>query len=409
MAFPNPILVPGQGNVRAGTTQNIDQAGNMRQMDFSRSSTLFTRNYRAAPFQVLTNAIMSHEQGFGHDYRWQNDILVTQLDTIEGTVTSAVVIINVANGSIWTPNDVAYFPGVATATTPGAEFYVQSVVGAVLTGVWVVPPTGVIADGTQVIRTGNSYQEISQIQNGPTTIPGERYNYIVDVRHAVKASKRMINGVYWKRPDKWINDLNKKGQEHFLALEKIYLFTRRGIFAGAPNVVTPAMFSRGMYHWYATNRTTLLGAALTKAAFDTFIDAVCGPNEQQEPPNWVLLCDDIITGRAISGFAAALERSVTTQHQMGMWIRNYQSPTGHMIKIVNHPLFRTHGYTSTAILFNLNKSSMAIVMGRNQATHREDAIMPFGESAKISSYNTLTTLRVSNEEIEGGVLEDYIV
>lgn len=385
------------------TTQNIDQTGNMRQMDFSRSERLFTVNYRAAPFQILTNAILAHEEGFGHDYRWQNDELPSQLDTLAGSVTSATAIMAVTNGNLWTVYDNLYIPSAATASTPGAQAVVTEISGNNLTITWVVAPTGALAPGVLIFRQGNTYPERSFIQNGPITIPGENYNYLTDVRHGLEATERMLNGKYWLRPDKFERDLTKKGQEHFLALEKIYLFGRRALLGVA---TTPSYCSRGLYHWAATNRTSLGNAALTKAAFDTWLNGVIQAN-QQPTQNWYVFCDGQITGRAISNIFATIERSSTAARKAGMWINEYQSPTGPVINIVQHPLFYSHGYTATAILVNLTKDALAIVMGRNEATQRRDSIMPYGLTSKQAFYKTVTTLRATNEATEFGVLEDF--
>lgn len=410
MAFPNPTYIAG---VPRGVqhTQNIDQAGNMNQMNWSRSPRLFTMNGLAAPFQVLTNAIKAHETGWGADYRWQNDILPTQRDTMAGSVTSADGQVVVGNGAIWTVRDALYIPSAATASTPGAQAIVTAIAGNVLTIFWVVAPTGVLAPGTFVFRCANSYEEIMQAQIGPITVPGERYNYLTDVRHCAKASDRMVLGEYWLRPDKWTRDVNKKGQEHFKALEKLYLFMRRGLFATAPQATTPCMSSRGLYHWLATNRTTLANAVLTRAAWETWIDSVVGQNTET-PQNWIVLCDDIITGRAISGFAIGMERKKTGETDLGMAISKYETWNGVIVNVIRHPLFRSHGYQATAILLNLTPKSIAIVMARGLATRRTDITAPSGgipwlESSLISQYRTVTTLRVSGEEIQGGVLEDY--
>ena len=167
--------------------------------------------------------------------------------------------------------------------------------------------------------------------------------------------------------------------------------------------ISPRGFSQGLYYFCATNRTSV-GAALTRAAWETFLTGVINQNEQDDQ-DWWFFGSARIT-QQVSQFAQPFERTDTDAEQFGMAISKYKAPSGDVVKIKTHPIFFQHQLDDMGILVNMSGRNIRYVYHTEFDTKKYDSIMPYGLSGRDSFYWTIFTEEFKAEDINLGVIED---
>ena len=382
---------------RARNTRNTIAGATIPLQAYAISRRIYTKNAKYAPFTVLLENI-GFETSHDDTYRWKEDELVPQTDTLSGSVVVGATALTVVNVRKWTVNDVVYVhsynaQGLVTLITPGAG------TAGVLTISWVVAPTAALLPNTQLVRIGNAHEQVSIHEIGPSTIAVDHSNPYQDFRHGCACSIQHYNGKFQFDPADWKHQMDKKRSAHEREKEKTSIFGQAALWqTGA----SPRGFMRGIYYDCVTNRTNV-GAALTRTALDNFLTSVMQRNEQ-EAQNWWLLASGRVTAQ-ISGFSYALERTDTNATQFGMGVTSYKTPLGEIVKIMTHPMFFQHGWHDLAILINLSRENIYEVNHRNMATQMHRSIQPYGRSAIEEFYWCVRTQACKGEDINLGVLE----
>ena len=383
---------------RARNTRNTITGATIPLQAYAISRRIYTKNARWAPFCVLLENIGS-EPSHDDTYRWKEDELVPQTDTLSGSVIVGATALTVVNVRKWTVNDVVYVhsynaQGLVTLITPGAG------TAGVLTISWVVAPTAALLPNTQLVRIGNAHEQVSIHEIGPSTIAVDHSNVYQDFRHGCACSIQHYNGKFQFDPADWKHQMDKKRSEHEREKEKTAIFGQTALWqTGA----SPRGFERGIYYDCVTNRTNVGTVALTRTALDNFLLAVMQRNEQ-EAQNWWLISSGRIHSQ-ISQFANPLERTDTSADQFGMGVSRYKTPLGEIVKIITHPMFFQHGWHDLALLVNMSRENIYGVFHRNMATKMHRSIQPYGRSAIEEFYWTVMTMCLKGEDINLGVLE----
>jgi len=391
----------------ARTTLNIDQAGQVPKEKYGHTETIYEINMASTPFTVLLRSLGS-EQGWDDTWRWYQDQRVPQSTTLDGSVPAgtdgAAGVINVAAGTgvYYTVGDSLYIHSA------NAQGIVTAIAVDAITVQWVVAPVAAALDGAAVMRIGNAYEQVSVPNRGPTTLENELYNYFQDMRHSVSASFMNVHGRYRTRPGDWEYQQEKKVQAHQIEKEKTLVFGQRTLWAAGTTGGSPMGTCRGLYYWLTTNVTNV-GAALTQAVFDTFLEGVMIQNTHPNQ-DWWLLCSSRIH-RQIGQWFQGIEREQSSQTLFGVRVQNYRAPSQKDVKLVVHPLFDTEGFDDLAILVNIgDRKAFRYVYHSAFDTKRYtiDAFKATGLTALEVMLLTIFTLQVSGEWINGGILEGVV-
>lgn len=378
-------------------TMNIDTAGNVPIERYDISKVIYEKNITATPYLVLLQSLTG-KMGWNDEHLWYEDVAVTQRGTIDGSVATDAVVVNVVNGALFTVRDNLYFHAYR------ATFHVTQKVGNALTGVWVVAPAVNIPDGAAVVRLGNSQEQIATPTPGPTTRETQHFNYFQTMFHEVGFSIMHVQGKYRTNPDDKTRQIRKALQEHKNAKEKTLLFGQRAIRAAGTSGGSPLGHSQGLYYFAATNVTALNGAVLTRAAFDVFLRGVMDANTHPNQ-NWWFLCSSRIASQ-ISSWFSAMERERSSQTLFGVRVEVYRTPVLKDVKIVVHPMFAREGWDDLGILINIGENAMKYVYHTILDTKRYTGIQPNGRTALEIFFWTTFCLECKGEEINTGVIED---
>ena len=377
-------------------TVNIDTAGQVPIERYDISKTIYEKNITALPYLVLLQSL-GGVQGWNDTHQWYEDIPVTQRDSIDGSVATDATTITVANGAVFTVRDNVYFHAYR------ATFHVTAKVGNVLTGVWVVAPAVNIPTGQPCVRVGNSQEQIATPTPGPTMRESEHYNYFQTMFHEVAFSIMHANGRFRTSPDDKTRQIKKALEAHKNEKEKTLLFGQRALRAAGTSGGSPLGHSQGLYYYAATNVTSV-GAVLTRATFDTFLQGVMDANTHPNQ-DWWFLCSSRIASQ-ISGWFSALEREKSSQTLFGVRVDTYRAPVHKDVKIVVHPMFAREGWNDLGILINVGEKAMRYVYHTILDTKRYTGIQPNGRTAIEIFFWTTFCLECKGEEINTGVIED---
>ena len=377
-------------------TVNIDTAGQVPIERYDISKTIYEKNITALPYLVLLQSL-GGVQGWNDTHQWYEDIPVTQRDSIDGSVATDATTITVANGAVFTQRDNVYFHAYR------ATFHVTAKAGNVLTGVWVVAPAVNIPTGQPCVRVGNSQEQIATPTPGPTMRESEHYNYFQTMFHEVAFSIMHANGRFRTSPDDKTRQIKKALEAHKNEKEKTLLFGQRALRAAGTSGGSPLGHSQGLYYYAATNVTSV-GAVLTRATFDTFLQGVMDANTHPNQ-DWWFLCSSRIASQ-ISGWFSALEREKSSQTLFGVRVDTYRAPVHKDVKIVVHPMFAREGWNDLGILINADKTAMKYVYHTILDTKRYTGIQPNGRTAIEIFFWTTFCLECKGEEINTGVIED---
>ena len=225
------------------------------------------------------------------------------------------------------------------------------------------------------------------------------------MRHSVSASFMNVHGRYRTRPGDWEYQQEKKLQAHQIEKEKTLIFGQRTLWAAGTTGGAPLGTCRGLYYWLTTN-VTAVGAALTQAVFDTFLEGVMVQNTHPTQ-DWWLLCSSRIH-RQIGQWFQGIEREQSSQTLFGVRVQNYRAPSQKDVKLVVHPLFDTEGFDDLAILVNMgDRKAFKYVYHSVFDTKKYtiDAFKATGLTCLEVMLLTIFTLQVSGEWINGGILE----
>lgn len=377
-------------------TVNVDTAGQVPIERYDISAEIYEKNITAQPYLVLLQQL-GGKMGWNDTHMWNEDIAVTQRDSIDGSVATTATTITVANGAVFTVRDNVYFH------TYRATFHVTAKVGNVLTGVWVVAPAVNIPDGTACVRVGNSQEQIATPTPGPTMRETEHYNYFQTMFHEVAFSVMHMNGKFRTNPGDPARQQRKALEAHKNEKEKTLLFGQRALRAAGTSGGSPLGHSQGLYYYTATNVTSV-GAVLTRATFDTFLHGVMSATTHPDQ-DWWFLCSSRIASQ-ISGWFSALEREKSSQTLFGTRVDTYRAPVLKDVKIVVHPMFAREGWDDLGILINVGEDVMKYVYHTVLNTRRYTATQPNGRTAIEIFFWTTFCLEAKGEEINYGVIED---
>lgn len=392
----------------ARSTINIDTAGQVPKEKYGHTDTIYEINMESTPFTVLLRELGS-EQGWDDTWRWYQDQRVPQSTTLDGSVpvgeAGAAGIINVAAGTgvYYTVQDCLYIHSV------NAQAIVTAIAVDAITVQWVVAPLVPALDGAAVMRIGNAYEQVSVPNRGPTTLEDELFNYFQQMEHSVSASFMNVHGRYRTKPGDWEYQQEKKLHAHQIEKEKTLIFGQRVLWGAGITGGSPLGTLRGLYYWITTNVTNV-GAALTQAAFDTFLEGVMIQNTHPGQ-DWWLLCSSRIH-RQISQWYQAMEREQSSQTLFGTRVMNYRAPSQKDVKLVVHPIFDTEGFDDLGILINMGARSKAFryVFHSVFDTKKYDirAFEATGLTALEILYLTIFSLQVCGEWVNTGILEGVV-
>lgn len=382
---------------------STDQTGNLSQILPSHSPIIYGLNTKETVFTTFLNKLGSRV-GRNTEYIWQEDKNVPYDAVTTGSVAAlgGTVTLTSGLGARFIVNDTLFVPNVATTAGNGAQGWITGVSGDVLSVTWTTnhAPTSGIASGTTVLRLGNTYEEIDQVEIGPTMKPAQLSNPFQCSMHALMASDTYVQGDFRFDPTDWERKKDLKRRQHLLEKEFTTTF-------GQSNTDTSGSFPRkhmkGIYYWASTN-VTQLEAALTKARLDTFLDTAM--NAHPEPgTNWIMFQSDRIQEQT-SQLANSLERSDTTAEQFGMGIGQYKAPNQQVVKFVHHYLFKLMGMNDMAMLINFKPEVLSLVYHSIFNTKEYEAILERGLTAIEVYWRTVWTLMFCGESINISILED---
>jgi len=357
-----------------GNTANLDFANNaaggvgpvptLAQLSFEKDLYLIN-GQNQAPLWALLNG-MRRIVGGRPEHQWPEIKPMPERSTTAGSVMVGAVQIAINNPGIVSPKATLRF------FNPQCMFWVSAInlTTGIATGQWIgTAPTVAIAPGTAFIVMAPAYEQANAPYMLPVTQEVWLRNYYQFPRHYLAMANMArqdhyqvpVGGLWRWRIQNLLEPLHKT------EVEKSLMFGIGSfVGAGATPAGSPAGFMEGLYTRCVTNRTSLAGAALTRAALDNALTPVFR-DRLSNKEGWTLFVSTRLHFQISQMFTLYELGTVSTESdQAGVSLTKYKHPTGAIISLVVDPLFDLMGRWDLGIGVKLTEKTAAIV---NHYTH----------------------------------------
>lgn len=396
---PTTLTNAGWGNlgqvVPARNTFNTDVAGQLiPEEKYCYDERIYLKNGDEAPLCWALQQLGT-ETGWDNYIAWSDDVLLPQVDELDGSLASEASTILVTNAGKFNVDDLLQDEHRLGQWLVTAVNYTTNV----LTVTELVAPATPLVPGDKIVRIGTALREISGHTPRPTTVRVDYYNRYVDHRIAFATSDSHAAGNFSFIPGDVEYQRDKIMKSFRIEKEKMILFGKRSWDTTASN---PVGVLRGLFEW-PTNTYNMAGVAPTQAVVEEWFNDFIRLNTM--PGEWLMLG----SGPALAQIGALFDAS--TRYNLdskevtvfGFQCTKYRTREGYVVNLVTHPLLNTHelyNWQHDALLMKMSGDIEKLVYHRVAVGDRTQAVqIPYAISQLEWVIRSKFSLRVKGSDI----------
>lgn len=231
---------------------------------------------------------------------------------------------------------------------------------------------------------GNANEEGAGLRDIKSTTIANPSNYCQIFRTPVGITETSKNTKGWTKENDFDYQRRKKGIEHYVDIERAFLFGKKGIITSGTH---PKRFSAGILSRISTFATANVD---TESEFDTWLESLFAYGNTEK---YLLASAAVVS--MVNGWAKGKLQIVNPTKAYGLRIVTYDSPHGtlHMIK---HPLLTGTTYGNYAIGLDMECLTYRYLSNRDTKllTNRQGN----GEDSQVDEYLSECGLQMEQEK-----------
>ena len=245
--------------------------------------------------------------------------------------------------------------------------------------------TGAAADSSgDVWLIGNANEEGAGLREIKSTVIQEVANYCQIFRTPVGITESAKNTKGWTKESDFDYQRRKKGVEHYVDIERSFLFGKKGIVTAGTH---PKRFTGGILSRISTFATANVD---TESEFESWLESLFAYGNTEK---YLFASAAVVS--MINGWAKGKVQIISPTKTYGLRIVTYDSPHG-TLHIIKHPLLAGVTYGNYAVGLDMEALTFRYLSNRDTKllTNRQNP----GEDSQVDEYLTECGLQMEQEK-----------